>query len=452
MSCVRLRFARLAVADPAPKALQDQPKNDTPGHAGALTGHGYHLPPGTVDVNNMAMVDNTAMLNKMAVLNGSTHMQTPLPPNKRIAPAEQYVADFFRTHNWSVEVLPHVQDGPDLIIQREKQRFIVEIKALSESRPDRVLPMLSMAILQARAAAEEFDSALPFAIVYVPKASPTLARHVDSFAQRLAKDVPVGLMSGRGEQYFNGAAFQELNRLPEEHRRSAATHPPQTINLFSDLNQWMLKLLLARELPEGLLNAPRKKFRNGSDLAEAAQVSAMSASRFLQQLRSEEYLSDSSPHLKLVRREELFRRWGATTMRSCPEMPCRFLLRTPLPQQIRGLLGKHPEDACLGLFAAADELHIGHVNGVPPYFCVRKLPQVGTPDWSGLMAYPIEQPDLILRQTPFPQSTFRGAINRNGLLVTDVIQIWLDTMHHPTRGTEQAALIYKKFLSPIVES
>lgn len=402
--------------------------------------------------DNMAMVDNTAMLNKMAVLNEPIHMPAPLSPNRRIAPAEQYVADFFRSHDWSVEVPPHAPNGADLIIRRGKQRFIVEIKAVSESRPDRVLPMLSMAILQAQAAAEALNNTPPLAIVHVPEVSPALAKHVDSFAQRFAQDVPVGLISGRGEQYFSGGAFQALNRLPEESRRSKAARSQQAINLFSDLNQWMLKLLLAWELPEDLLNAPRKKFRNGSDLAEAAQVSAMSSSRFLQQLRSEGYLSESSPHLQLVRREELFRRWGAAAMRSCPEMSCRFLLRAPVPQQIRGLLSKHPEDACLGLFAAADELHIGRVSGVPPYVYVRKLPQMGASDWSGLMAHPVERPDLILRQAPFPQSTFKGAIDQNGLMVTDVIQTWLDVMHHPARGAEQAALIYEKFLSPIVGS
>lgn len=388
----------------------------------------------------------------MAALNEPTHMPAPLSPNKRIAPAEQYVADYFRSHDWSVEVPPHAPNGADLIIRRGKQRFIVEIKALSESRPDRVLPMLSMAILQAQAAAKEINNVLPLAIVYVPEASPALAKHVNSFAQRFAQGVHVGLISRHGEQYFSGTAFQELNRLPEESGRSSVARPPQAINLFSDLNQWMLKLLLAWDLPEGLLNAPRKKFRNGSDLTEAAQVSAMSASRFLQQLRSEGYLSDSSLHLKLVRREELFRRWGAAAMRSCPEIPCRFLLRAPVAQQIRGLLGRHPDDACLGLFAAADQLNIGHVSGVPSHVYVRKLPQVGASDWSGLMAHPVERPDLILRQAQFPQSTFRGAIDRNGLMVTDVIQTWLDAMHHPTRGAEQANLIYEKVLSPIIES
>lgn len=377
-------------------------------------------------------------------------MPTPLLPHKHGLQAEQYVADFFRSHDWSVEMLTNNQLSADLAIQRGKQRFIVEVKALSEGRRDRVLPMLSMAILQARAAAEQSRNALPLAIIFVPEASLSLAKQVDLFAQKFAKDVPVGIFTGRGEQYFTGEVFQQLNQLPEEPSRVIVSRPPQAINLFSDLNQWMLKLLLAWELPEGLLNAPKRKFKSGSDLAECAQVSAMSASRFLQQLRSEGYLSDSSPHLKIVRREELFRRWSAAAMRPCPELPCSFLLRIPAIQQIRDLLGKHSEDACLGLFAAADELNIGHVSGVPPYVYVHKLPKVWTSDWSGLMANPSGRPDVILRQASFPQSTFRGAINHNGLLVADILQVWLDVMNHPTRGSEQADLIYKKYLLPLV--
>lgn len=376
-------------------------------------------------------------------------MRAPLSPNKHVH-AEQYVANFFRSNGWSVEMQQEDSLSADLLIRHGKHRFIVEIKALSEGRPDRVLPVLSMAILQAKAAAELSGNALPLAIIFVPEASLSLAKHVEVFAQKFAKDVPVGVISGRGEQYFSGEAFQQLNRLPEEPSRSSTGRLSQAINLFSDLNQWMLKLLLAWELPNGLLNAPKRQFKNGSDLAEAAQLLQESGSAHGGHLRSEGYLSDSSPHLKLVRREELFRRWGAAAMRACPEMPCRFLLRAPAAQQIRGLLSHHSQSACLGLFSAADELGIGHVSGVPPYIYVPKLPKVGASDWPGLMAYPSDRPDLILRQASFPQSTFRGAVNHDGILVTDILQVWLDVMNHPTRGSEQAGLIYKKYLLPLV--
>lgn len=377
-------------------------------------------------------------------------MPDSLSPHKHQWHAEQYVADFFRSNHWGVEMLPHDRLSANLIIQHGHQRFIVTVKGLSESRPDRVLPMLSMAILQAQAAAKQFVNALPLAIILVPEASLSLANRVVLFAQQYAQEMSVGVISERGEQYFSGEPFQSLNRMPEASIRSKASRPIQAVNLFSDLNQWMLKLLLAWELPSGLLNAPKRQFKSGAELAELAQVSAMSASRFLQQLRREGYLSESSSHLQLVRREELFRRWSAASMRSSPEIPCRFVLRVPAAEHIRGLLGKHSKDACLGLFAAADELDIGHVSGVPPYVYVHKLPKVGASDWPGLMESPSDGPDLIFKQASFPQSIFRGAVNRNGILVADIFQVWLDVMNHPTRGAEQAEQIYRRYLLPLI--
>lgn len=379
-----------------------------------------------------------------------------MPKNSSVAPigsrAEQHVADVFQLQGWAVEMPPAESPNAHLVVRHGTERFIVEIKALSESRPDRVLPMLSMAILQAREAAERSGGASPLAVIFVPEASESLVNHVQVFAQRFANDTAVGIVSARGECYFSAEAFQPLNHLPEETRRARLPRPAPSINLFSDLNQWMLKLLLAWELPEGLLNAPRKRFKSGSELAECAQVSAMSASRFLQQLRNEGYLSDSSVHLKLVRCEELFNRWSAAAMRSSAEIPCRFLLRLPAEQQMQSLLSRHAGDACLGLFAAADALGIGHVSGVPPYVYVNKPPNLEAPAWSGLMAFPSERPDVILRQAAFPQSTFRAAVNQDGVLVADIFQVWLDVKNHPTRGAEQAQLIYDKYLRPLTGS
>ena len=379
-------------------------------------------------------------------------MQERLLSSKHGLHAERYVAEFFRSHGWGVQELDdHIHDV-DLHIQRANQHFIVEVKSVSEARPDRVLPMLSMAILEAKAAAERAGNADALAIVCVPQLPQALASRVLQFAQHFAQGVDVGVLSWRGEQCFSGDELRSLNLLPQEQGRFVDKAPPKAVNLFSDANQWMLKLLLAWELPDGLLNAPKMKFRNGAELAAVAKVSAMSASRFLQQLRSEGFLNDSSSSLHLVRREELFRRWSAAAMRASQEMPCRFLLRIPAEQQIRNVLSKHPEDACLGLFAAADELEVGHVSGVPPYVYVRKLPEVGGADWPGLMASPSGRPDLILRQALFPKSTFMGCINRHGFLVADIFQVWLDVSNHPSRGQEQAELIYQKYLLPLINS
>jgi hypothetical protein len=81
--------------------------------------------------------------------------------------------------------------------------------------------------------------------------------------------------------------------------------------LSSDLNQWILKVLLAPELPEALLSAPRGQNGNASQLARAANVSVMTAFRFVQQFGREGYMHESAPYLRLVRREDLFSRWQA---------------------------------------------------------------------------------------------------------------------------------------------
>src|SRR5439155_13018548 len=168
-------------------------------------------------------------------------------------------------------------------------------------------------------------------------------------------------------------------------------------------NQWMLKVLLAPEIPERLLAAPRAEYRNVSELAGAANVSMMSAFRFARQLREEGFLDESSLRFKLVRRADLFRRWRSAALRSSPEMPMRFLIRGSAQVQLREVLSRH--QACLGLFAAAEALQLGHVKGVPPYVYVPRFPRLDQEAWKELVpASPAEPLDLFLRQAPAPQS------------------------------------------------
>lgn len=366
---------------------------------------------------------------------------------------ELLVADLLRSSGWQLDAASENNDsGADLIVERGGQRFAVEIKALAEGRADRALPLLSLAILQAKAHARKLEGTKPLAVLWVGHASPSLASHLRAFAENYAEGVAIGVVSGNGIRHFVGHPFDELNAEPRNERWSANRSSHQVVNLFSDLNQWMLKILLANEIPANLLSAPRIDCRSGAELASAAGVSAMSASRLLQQLRNEGFLDEDSLGPYLVRRKDLFERWRAAVLRPAPEMPLRFVLRAPVREQLHELIAKQSGEACLGLFAAAEELKFGHVSGVPPYVFVPKLPHSDDRKWRGLRATsPGDTPDLILRQTAFPQSTFRGAVHRDGWVTSDVIQTWLDVGSHPTRGAEQADLIYAKFLHQVVE-
>jgi hypothetical protein len=108
--------------------------------------------------------------------------------------------------------------------------------------------------------------------------------------------------------------------------------------------------------------------------------------------------------------------------------------------------------ACLALFAAADALGLGHVRGVPPYVYVQKLGPANLAAWKNLVpASPGEAPDVILREAPAPQSVFRGLVRPDGLASCDILQVWLDVFAHPARGHEQAELIQKRVLQPILQ-
>lgn len=382
-------------------------------------------------------------------------MQSSFSSMSRGESAEALIADLFVARGWNIDRLPECGTRqPDLIVRKGEQCFVVEVKALAEGRADRVIPVLSQAILQAQRYALRKGDALPLAVVSVEHASESLVRQFGSFAEEYVPNIAVGLVSGSGLRYFRGAGLEELNAEPNEPRwtgKNLPTHQPT--NLFSDLNQWMLKVMLAPEIPEHLLQAPRKKYQSGAELAETARVSAMSTSRFLQQLRNEGYLDDSSRYLALVRRQELFRRWRSAVMRSPAELPMRFFLRGAMQKQLHGILASNQDESCLALFGAAEALGLGHVSGVLPYIYVPKLPRPDDKNWSSMAhASPAEMPDLIVRQALSPKSIFRGAVRQDGLIVSDVIQVWLDVANHPSRGEEQANLIYQKILDPIIGS
>lgn len=46
---------------------------------------------------------------------------------------------------------------------------------------------------------------------------------------------------------------------------------------------------------------------------------------------------------------------------------------------------------------------------------------------------------------------FRGAVRRDGVPVADAVQVWLDAGAYPSRGAEQADLIYRRVLRPLQE-
>lgn len=402
----------------------------------------------------VAMVLNMATVVIMATVALSLFVWSMIDPDLAHRPpalargqqAENILADLLAGAGWRVR--REAKDAADMVVRRRGIEYVVEVKSASEGRVDRLIPLWSQAWLQASRAAGGKKPAL--AVIAAPRISRRAAEQVLAFASEYAPAAAAGVIDFAGLRLFHGAQLEGLNSDDADVAPVARSAHDDQGDLFSDLNQWMLKVLLAPELPERLLSAPRDRYRNASKLAVAAQVSVMSAFRLVQQLGREGFLHESSGYLALVRRPELFRRWQASASRRVAEVPMRFLIRgSKAPVELRRMLqGGH---ACLGLFAAAEALHFGFVRGVPPHVYV---PRVQSPVASWKNVVPVEgnePPNVIVRQASAPQSVFRALVHADGVPVSDILQVWLDVSSHPARGQEQADLIRSKVLKPIID-
>ena len=367
----------------------------------------------------------------------------------RTARAVELLARAFQSAGWRLMSEPHVQRGEraELLVRRRGASYAIEIKVGAEGRSDRLIPLWSQAYVQASQVAGEHP---PVAVVAAPKIAPRAAKQVLEFAKRYVPDAAAGVMDFEGLRLFRGPHLEVLN--VELRKEPSWLHAPvERVNLFSDLNQWMLKVMLAPELPEKLLSAPRARYRGASQLAKAAGVSVMSASRFVQQLRREGYLHESKAYLSLVRRDHLFQLWLASVTGRIKEVRMRYLLRSGHPPAVRRQMLESGH-ACLALFAAAHALDVGVVEGVPDHVYVRRLAIADLAGWKGMSpAAPGEAPDLIVRQAPAVQSVFRGTVRLEGLACCDILQIWLDVSSHPSRGQEEADFIRRSVLRPLFE-
>ena len=370
------------------------------------------------------------------------------------------LVELFREGGWRVKRDESSAEAvADLVISRGDLCYTVALKVSSEGRRDRLVALISQAILEARTAAVASpDKPAPLAVVAAPSIPRSTADELVDFRSKVAPDAAVGIFDREGLRRFVGIGLENLTAAPPRSARRQKLRVPESANLFSDLNQWLLKMLLAPLVSEDLLEAPRGEYRNASDLAKAAKVSAMSAFRFVRQLEQDRFLDDESEILRLANREELMRRWQAAYLRPMPEMPLRWIEQAKNEHQVSALLCAFDGEsssgsaapACLGLSAAAECLGFGSARRVPPRFYYlgnldrEVLRRMGfSPDDAEF------RPDLFVRQPVFRKSVFKAAVTRDGILVSDIIQIWLDITSPLGRDQELADQIRQYALAQI---
>ena len=400
-------------------------------------------------------------------------MNPPHPKKADLSlPSELHrrLAEALESAGWKVRAAPALGRS-DLLVEKKGVRYAVEIKFAREARRVLLHALLADALLRARHAAKS-ARARPLAVVGVPNLSDALMGDLRAYAEKFSDGDAWGAIDGRGRLELFGPSLEGV-RGSELAVGSEAEPRARAFDPFSDLGQWMLKVLLARRLPLDLLSAPREPVRNARHLAHLAEVSVPSAARLVAHLRSEGHLEDSRKGLQLVRVDELLERWRRANARPAHELPARFLLPgvesrkrlelalhsyafenvapfdpDPPPRVPGSVSWREGPRACLGLYSAGAALEFGIVHGAPVHLYIENA---SAPVLEGFEMGPArvgESPHVRVRVPRFRESVFRGMVLRRGIPSADVIQCWLDVSYHPVRGSEQAEEIHRRVIEP----
>ncbi len=340
------------------------------------------------------------------------------------------------------------EKGGRLGLVRHRERLALEYRYSREPRKSVLKGLLADAVLSGRAHA---GSRKFVALVAAPAISSAMGAALAEYAADVAQGEFFGYADDRGLVRLHGRGLDEVRADGPGRPRGAGRSAGHPRDLFSDLNQWMLKVLLGRSLNPEVSSVPRDGGGSASELSTQARVSGPAAWRLLSALRAEGHLDEAA---RPVRVRDLLARWRAAALRPQRELGAVWIMRgrNPLERLRRSLADVSrqpgPAPACLGLFVACDAMGLGHVRGAPVHLYARSADAELLEELGLAPAQRGRPSDIIVRVARWPESVFRAAAHPDGVPVADVLQCWLDVSAHPSRGAEQAEYLWKRVLAP----
>jgi hypothetical protein len=232
---------------------------------------------------------------------------------------------------------------------------------------------------------------------------------------------------------------------------------------FSDLDQWLIKVLLLSPLDIAyqFWGGPKGYAENAFQLSKLAGVSQMPANLWAQAMESCGYLKRiGRKNMIPLRIEALIEEWiGRYRFRDNRIYPFRSMFRVSnydafigeLFEEIRlnseelGEFGitahlacklhevKHSSAKSIHIYCRGDIHNVARILKLVPSEEERKA-------------------DLFLVEPKYPKSVFGGVLKKKELPVCDILQCYLDLYYLPDRGREQAAIVYENIVSRIIRS
>ena len=352
------------------------------------------------------------------------------------------LAAAFKAAGWKILKSGSLKDK---LVEKGGRRVVLELK-VSNGRPRlNVLEhSLAAAALMAQRQAKDLsdnekDAVEPLAAVGAPRLTSSMVQKLSAFADRYLPDTAWCIVDAAGVRAARGIGLrvvEESLALPPKARVTASTP-------FSDLGQWLLKVLFSTGLDPQWIQGGRQKteFRTARELARYARVSEPVVSVVLRELDSRGFL-ERRPVIRLVDRSRLLRDWTAAVRAKPPAEASAHLNSAPDSPSPLNSLGLDAQSSCLGLFSACESHGIDAGTAAPKHVLVRTLSS-STLETLGLRPCKDDDPSrIVVREVSFPESVFRGVLTTLPP-TADGLQCWLDLIEHSEHGTELASDLWR---------
>jgi hypothetical protein len=332
----------------------------------------------------------------------------------------------------------------DLELTTNGHVLIVDVRT---SRSTRILDLegrLALASLQAtRSAAQK--NALPVVMIALPKLGPKALHFAANFINHHTPDVGWCLFDLSGAYSLNIPALAVVKSRRTQLRSEPRSFPTRG-SLFSDLNRWMLKLLLLREVPDQLWGGPKQSIMHARELRVVAGVSPETAYSFVRTFESAGYIQETNDGIIVTRRAELVRTWLTHELSFRSEsIPVRWIFGNG--QELTKVLlrsGGNEQFAVTG-FEACRMLGILHAPVPRKEVCVHGDIATAIQNWN-LHRCDARDADFFILRMANPKSVLKGSVIKEGLPVVDVLEAAFSVYGQAPRGEQQAEFIFRNVL------
>jgi len=315
----------------------------------------------------------------------------------------------------------------------------VNIKEARDTRPDTVEGALARAILQLQRL--DIEGATLVVALTVPRIGSKTVERVRAFMAAHGPAMGWAVVAPDRSFAIEIPSVAVSKRSIESHATTRTLPVSGSSALFTDLNCWLLKVLLLKDVGPELWGGPRGPLQTPMELMKAGAVSRITAYRFVRTFTEADYLRVTPTGMQIVRREALVRAWrGAAESAVVHAMPVRWMLGRP--PRVEDVFDMGTMRYAITGFEACRRLGMLHANS--------KRTEVYVPHVERAMRRldlaPTSTGEADFHLLTSTQSVDRGARLVDGAMVVDVLQAAIDVDRNAARGREQSDYIFHDVL------